>query len=371
MKIVHISDTHLGFSAYSKLDATEGVNQREMDVYGAFAQAVDRILELKPDLVIHSGDLFDQVRPQNRAIDFAMRQLLRLSEAEIETIVISGNHSTPRLRETGSIFRIFEHLANVHPLHESGAKSVVHGDVTVFAVPHSTTPPLKNVLETVKPSGTTRYNLLTIHAGVTGPQTYKMDEFNEQTVPLEALSDEWDYVALGHYHEFKKLRERICYSGSTERLGFGEVNQNKGFVEVDLEKRDITFHELKIRDMLDLRPIDASGLASTEIIREAGERVDDVPIDEKIVRLSISGVAADAYRALDVAAIKRLGNAALHFEVKIDRLDDEGRSQSSDTQIGVLADEFRKYVASLSFGDEKKAKLVDLGIPYLTKGDDE
>jgi hypothetical protein len=72
-----------------------------------------------------------------------------------------------------------------------------------------------------------------------------------------------------------------------------------------------------------------------------------------------------------VAGIKRLGTAALHFELKIDRLDAEGKSQSSDTQIGVLADEFKKYVASLEYADQKKAKLMDMGLPYLTKGDDE
>lgn len=371
MRIVHLSDTHLGFSAYSKLDRVEGINQREMDIYRAFEQAVDKTLELKPDLVVHSGDLFDQVRPQNRAIDFALRQLLRLSEAGVETILISGNHSTPRLRETGSIFRIFEHLAHIHPLHEPGAKSLVFGDVTVVAIPHSTNPSLTSTLERIEPSKATAHNILVLHAGVTGSQTYKMDEFNEQTVPLEALTDEWNYVALGHYHEFKKIREGTYYSGSTERLGFGEVTQKKGIVEVDLDTGDVRFHQLKIRDMLDLEALDASGLASTEIIREARDRVSGASIDERIVRLSISNVAADAYRSLDVAGIKRLGTAALHFELKIDRLDAEGKSQSNDTQIGVLADEFKKYVTSLEYPDQKKAKLMEMGLPYLTKGDDE
>lgn len=142
MKIAHISDTHLGFGAYSKLDPVEGINQREMDIYTAFEQAVTEILELKPDLVIHSGDLFDSVRPQNRAIDFALRQLIRLSEAGIETVLISGNHSTPKLRETGSIFRIFEHLECVHPVHEPGVKKIAFDDVVVHAIPHSVNPPL-------------------------------------------------------------------------------------------------------------------------------------------------------------------------------------------------------------------------------------
>ncbi|HDM25348.1 MAG TPA: exonuclease SbcCD subunit D, partial [Thermoplasmatales archaeon] len=66
LKIVHLADTHLGFSAYRKI-TKDGLNQREVDVYNAFGRAVDKILEIKPDLIIHAGDLFDSVRPNNRA----------------------------------------------------------------------------------------------------------------------------------------------------------------------------------------------------------------------------------------------------------------------------------------------------------------
>lgn len=79
MRIVHFSDTHLGFSAYSKIDPSDGVNAREKDFYNAFRQAVDKAIELKPDAVVHAGDLFDVPRPTNRAIVFAQEQLIRLS----------------------------------------------------------------------------------------------------------------------------------------------------------------------------------------------------------------------------------------------------------------------------------------------------
>ncbi|UCH71548.1 MAG: metallophosphoesterase, partial [Thermoplasmatales archaeon] len=62
MKIFHVADTHLGYSAYRK-STQEGVNQREIDVYNAFEQFVDHVVDKKPDLVIHAGDLFDSVRP--------------------------------------------------------------------------------------------------------------------------------------------------------------------------------------------------------------------------------------------------------------------------------------------------------------------
>jgi DNA repair exonuclease SbcCD nuclease subunit len=371
MRLVHLSDTHLGFSAYSRLDPAEGINQREADIYRAFEQAIDIAIGLKPDVVVHSGDLFDTVRPQNRAIDFALRQLIRLSEAGIETVLISGNHSTPRLRETGNIFRIFEHLKNIHPAHEPGAKRIDIGDLVVHAVPHSSSPSLTEIVSKLTPSKDSKYNLLVLHAGILDSDTYRMDEFNEQTVPLDALSDGWDYVALGHFHRFAQVAKNAYYSGSTERLGFGDSAQKKGIIEVDLQSHSVKLHELKIREMVDLKNLDAANLASSEILREAKEIISSSSIDDKIVRLAILNVASDAYKSLDVSAIRRLGGSALHFELKIDRLDADGRQAAGETQIGLLADEFRKYVARLPMADEKKKRLIDLGLPYLTKEEED
>lgn len=367
MRLVHLSDTHLGFGAYSRLDPNEAINQREADFYHSFQKAIDKAMALKPDIVVHAGDLFDGVRPQNRAIDFALRQLIRLSDEGIETVLISGNHSTPRLMETGSIFRIFEHLPHIHPVHEPGCSRIKIGDLTVHAIPHSVSPTLDDVLSTARRSEETRLNVLMLHAGIVGSNTYKMDEFNEQTVPMERIKGDWDYIALGHYHEFKKVASRTYYSGSTDRLGFGELEQEKGIVEVNLDSGEVKFHQLDIRDMTELQGIDASGLASSEILREARSILSGVAIDEKIVRLVISKVAPEAYRSLDMPAIRRLGSNALHFELKVEPTESEAMKESGTTQIGLLADEFKKYVTTLDKPDEKKSKLLTMGIPYFAR----
>jgi exonuclease SbcD len=371
LKLVHISDTHLGFSAYSKLDPVEGINQREADVYRAFAQAVDKAIELMPDIVVHSGDLFDTVRPQNRAIDAALKQMIKLSRAGIETVLISGNHSTPRLRETGSLFRIFEHLEHIHPVHEPGVADIRIGDATVKAVPHSVTPSLAEVVMSAQPDKGSRFNVLVLHAGVTGSRTYNMDEFNEQAVSQESLEDDWDYIALGHFHHFAKVTQRAYYSGSTERMGFGEAGQDKGLVEVDLSSHSVKFHKLPIREMLDIDAFEAKGSSSSEILNGVREKISGSSIDDKVVRLVIRNVASEAYRSLDMGALRRLGSSALHFELKVERAEEaESDSQEGDSHIGLLADEFKKYVASMDMTDEKKARLLALGMPYL-EGDEE
>jgi len=371
LRLIHISDTHLGFSAYSKLDPAEGINQREMDMYEAFGRAVDKIIELRPDVVVHAGDLFDTVRPQNRAIDFALRQLLRLSEAGIETVLISGNHSTPRLRETGSIFRIFEHLPHIHPVHEPGAHIVPVGDVAVTAIPHSVTPSLANIAASTKPSREFGRNVLLLHAGILDSDVYKMDEFNEQTVPLPSITNGWDYVALGHFHNHSVIADMVSYSGSTERLGFSEVGQKKGIVEVDLDRHRIEFHELDVREMLDLPVLPASGLASSEILRGAKDIISSADIEGKIVRLVVKDVAPEAFKSLDVGTLRRLGSSALHFELKLDRADAAESKDAGDAHIGLLVDEFKKYVSSLDVPDERKEKLLTLGLPYVALEDEQ
>ena len=63
MRILHVADTHLGFSAYRKVEGISGLNQRELDLYRSFETCVDQALEHRPDLFLHAGDLFDNVRP--------------------------------------------------------------------------------------------------------------------------------------------------------------------------------------------------------------------------------------------------------------------------------------------------------------------
>jgi len=370
VRILHVSDTHLGFSAFSRLDPIEGINQRESDFYDAFRQAVDKAISLRPDVVIHAGDLFDTVRPQNRAIDFALRQMIRLSEAGIETVLISGNHSTPRIKETGTIFRIFEHLPHIHSVHEPGVSKVVVGDLTVHAVPHSVTPPLQEVVREAIPSKATKHNVLVLHAGILDSKAYKMDEFNEQNVPVSAVSDGFDYTALGHFHRFTEIRRGMYYSGSTERLGFGEVGQAKGVVEVDLDTGKVGFHELRTRGMVDIEPIDASKLTSSEILNEARDRLSAADIDDIIVRMVVKDVRPDAYRSLEVPAIRKLGSSAMHFELKVDRLEEEGKAAVGDAHIGSLEHEYQLYLSALDIPQEKKDRLITAGLPYFAEGDE-
>ena len=40
IKVLHVADTHLGYSAYRKT-TSDGINQRESDIYNSFTQVID------------------------------------------------------------------------------------------------------------------------------------------------------------------------------------------------------------------------------------------------------------------------------------------------------------------------------------------
>ncbi|MDI6886760.1 MAG: DNA repair exonuclease, partial [archaeon] len=166
-RIFHLADTHIGYSAYRRIDEATGLNQREVDTYEAFKQFVDYALKERPDVIVHGGDLFDSVRPTNRAISFVLGQLIRLSEAGIPFVMISGNHETPRLKETGNVFSLFEHITNVHAVYENHYELVDSDDLKIHAIPHcdDIEGEKKKMIENNDSSG---FTIARLHASVLG-----------------------------------------------------------------------------------------------------------------------------------------------------------------------------------------------------------
>lgn len=85
MQFAHLADTHMGYRQY-------GLVERENDFFQVFEQAIDEIINERPDFVIHSGDLFEYSRPPTRALLTAQKGILRLKEANIPIYAIAGNH---------------------------------------------------------------------------------------------------------------------------------------------------------------------------------------------------------------------------------------------------------------------------------------
>lgn len=368
MKILHLSDTHIGYSAYRKVDEATGLNQREVDVYRAFEKIMDRVLEIRPDAVLHSGDLFDSVRPTNRALSFVLEHLVRLDDAGIPLVIISGNHSTPRLRETGSVHRVFEHLENVFPVYKGVAEKVEISDMMVHALPHTEGETMRAQLEKMVPDKKYRYNVAMMHGGVVGLCVFRMGEFNEQLIHSGYLRSEFDYIALGHYHGFTEVTRNAFYAGSTERFSFAEAGQEKGFILVDLERKDIKFESVATRPMLDLGPIDATNMGGRELQVQIIDILENTEMDGKIVRLRVKNISPSTYQTLDFNRINDLTSTALHFERAFEIRPESGSVQWKSTALDSLEHEFVSFLDNYAVNNIDKDVLKTRGLEYLKRG---
>src|SRR5215208_106070 len=204
MRLVHLSDLHLGFRQYQRL-TTRGINQREWDVADAFRRAIDRTIAIAPELVVVAGDVFHNVRPTNAAILQAYRQFSRLRSAlpASEIVVCAGNHDTPRTVEVGGILGLFRELG----IHVADVKAErFHFErlgCSVLAVPD---------VPGARPE-------LLLHgevAGVIPAAAATADRAAVEITREELGAARWNYVALGHYHVHRQVEANAWYSGSIE-----------------------------------------------------------------------------------------------------------------------------------------------------------
>lgn len=385
MKIAHLADLHLGFRQFSRL-TSRGVNQREADVAQVFRRALDAVIEAAPDLIVLAGDLFHSVRPTNAAILDSFNQLRRVRTALPETpvVIVAGNHDTPRSAETGTILRLFEALDGVHVVAFQPRR--LHFErlrTSVLCVPNiawSVAP-----RPDIAPDPDAAWNLLVTHREVEGavPRPAGAVEYGPMPIRQRDLhADQFDYVALGHYHVVTKIERNVWYAGALEYVttnpwgesrerGGADAAGSKGWLLVELGKRlRVRFQPMdRARGVVDLEPIQGAGLGAAELNRAIGDAVAAVPggIDGQIVRQVVYDVPRITARDLDHAAIRGLKARALHFRLDL-------RRPTSPREVGVGAPGSRQALPDLVIdylkhrrlpADVSRDALVSLGTRYL------
>lgn len=372
MRIVHLSDTHLGHAEYRRYDPVQQINQREADIYRAFGEIVDHILDTRPDLVIHAGDLFDSIRPSNRAISEAFRQLHRLSEARIPTVIVAGNHSTPRERSAGTVFELLQYIPFMHPVYGGKYEKIPIGDTAVHALPHTySDDDLRDSVKMLTPDPAFKYNVMVAHAAIRGSGEASWGEFKEQVIPPGALNPGFDYIALGHYHKFLPMGSNAYYSGSPERLSFREMPDKKGFLEVELGRLPPRHVPTRAREMLKVGPIECNGATAAEVL-ERLERAMPADPSGKIVRAVFDGIEGHVHASLDQRRIAEIVSECAHYEPLYNwKLDRAQGAATGAARIGALADEFKAFMRRSGLKGVALKEATADGIVYLGKAQKE
>ncbi|MEO8945807.1 MAG: DNA repair exonuclease [Gemmatimonadaceae bacterium] len=388
MRLVHLADLHIGYRQYQRLTAA-GINQREADIAGTFRRAIDRTIELNPDLVLIAGDVFHSVRPSNPAILHAFTQFSRLVESlpNSKVVMVAGNHDTPRTAETGCILRLFSPLGIF--VVEGDAQRIEFPDdgLSILAVPD-----MPFGVPALVPDSSARRNILLLHGEVEGVLPDYMQRAERSAVEItrdELAPARWDYVALGHYHVHREVAPNAYYAGSIDYTSadpWGEIREErgaglydpvrggKGVIEWDLETSTHTFHPLAVsRPLVDLPWVDGAGLSAAELDRAVQDSVENsrVAIDDNIVRLVVTDVSRHVARQMDAKALRDMKRRAMHFNIDIRRPELVHRSAGGapwrrPSLAEVLRDKLETRPLS---GDIDRPAFVALGLEYLTQAD--
>ncbi len=383
MRLVHLADLHLGFRQYQRLTSA-GLNQREADVAGTFARAVDQIIALRPDLIVIGGDIFHMVRPSNPAILHAFRTMSRLVDAlpASPVVMVAGNHDAPRTSEAGCILQLFRELGvYVADTRAERFEFPAH-NTAVLAVPD--VPGLER--PALLPEGDARWQVLLLHGEIAGilPPHAAPAERAVVEIPASALhAERWGYVALGHYHVYRQIAANAWYSGSldyTSSNPWGELAEErnntvpgKGFIEHDLASGRHTFHSVTpSRPIFDLEPLSGAGRTPAELDALIADRLASLgDLDDAVVRLVVRDVHRHVVRDLDYRALRAYKRRALHFQLDTRKphlvLQRSGTSARRATLTDLVADRLRQRV--LPAGVDRD-RLLDLGLSYLAQADE-
>jgi exonuclease SbcD len=320
MIVFHFSDTHLGYTNFDSVN-DEGVNVREQDFYDAFEYVVDRILEIKPDIVIHSGDFFHRPSPSNRAMTFALEQLKRISNLNIPFVVIAGNHSTPKTIYTSPILKAFRTIEGVYPIFNQQYERIEFENIVVHGLPHINDLQIQNEEIGKIEIYSNKKNILMLHTSL--GKNYLMDEYGEQLFPEDwiDLLKKFDYIALGHWHNFQKVTilDNAWYSGSTERMSDTEISHEKGYCLLDFSNQEElvpSFVKIPTRTWYKLEIKQCFEKTTEEIIDEIMDFTQSNNVKGSILNLNFLDIKSEQSLELSNSKIKEIFPPVFSLSIK-------------------------------------------------------
>lgn len=261
MRLVHTSDWHVG--------VTLGMIDRRTDLEAAADALVSLVKDVRPDLVLHTGDLFDHSRPAGEDVKFAADTLGRLAETA-PILVLCGNHDgratfagfdrfcaigPRRLRllpqidvrdpvltwPTADGGRLRVVAVPYLPLAAAGFRSIAEGTIAEGAYADR----VRQVWAIAgaaldQDRGPRDVNIAAAHLHVAGAILAKSEKavhVGEDAATDTASLPPVSYAAFGHIHKPQRLPGSLVgrYAGSVIPIDFGEEGEPKGAVVVDAE----------------------------------------------------------------------------------------------------------------------------------------
>jgi len=357
MLVAHLADTHLGASQY-------GLEERELDVYECFREAIDRILEEHVRIVLHSGDVFHSPRPPIRALKVFQEELKRLHSAGVKFYAIPGGHDMLRRRGLTPLV-LFDYLGLVtlsrnQPLIEVDGLCIAGLEYVPATFRNDLLRQLARVEAEAAKRGGKR--VLLLH------QALKEAHPLISELSLSELPKGFHYYAMGHLHHPYIIRREglvAAYPGSIEFLDVQEVVRSgeRGFYIVDLSSDEPLLHFIKLESV---RPQLVYEIRYEELERQKARILAEVrKLNGKrpLVHLRIRGRGVERGR-VEKLLTKALANYSLHVRI---HLIEEGEGEAVEAIESLSVDELLRS----RLRDPSLYSFVRTLVELLSRGDEE
>ena len=318
MKLIHISDLHIGKRLYGY--------DLEDDQRYILKEIIDLIRDEKPDAVLIAGDIYDRADPSAASVRIFDDFLSMLASTGTESFIIYGNHDSGQRVAYGS--RLFR-KAGIHfsPVYDGEAEHEVledeYGKVNIYMLPYLRSVDAIDALQSISVNDSER-NVIVSHQFVTSAVLGDSEEMNVGTLDNidGSCYSAFDYAALGHIHmpqTITRVRKSaagrdssesdqshedasgciIRYSGSPLAYSFSESDSIEKSVTVIqmMEKGNTSISTIKLEPLHKMRTIKGS---FDDIISDVG-LIESCKNDYLKVILTDDTVVTDAMSRLQKA----------------------------------------------------------------------
>ena len=211
--IAVITDTHIG---------KQWKNARIETTLMAFADEMETV---KPDMIIHAGDVFNVKRPTSDSIEFATKWFMRLANSCDHLILIPGGHDQDIPRNTTAIDFADDLTSNIVVIYEPVEWS------GLFMMPY------QRRLTDEHIAMIANSNIAILHQGIDSvplDNGKRMYGNVADAVPYNTF-DNVKLAVIGHMHTPWTNGSNICVLGSPYQTSYSHAITDRNYMLFDLE----------------------------------------------------------------------------------------------------------------------------------------
>ncbi len=385
MLLVHTADFHLGVGLLEAPAGSAIWQRRVEDFVGRMMEIAREAIRIKADFVMVAGDIFQTTRPHGWLLREFARFIRMLVENRVQVVAIAGNHDQPRLVESSTHLdalaelniRGFYYARKPMAIDLKGAYSgkrlrficlpYMHplltreGSIDTVAYEKLVESRLRKLAEESTAEYTVTIAHFLVYGAVRGAEIYlKPGVYEAPVSPHIFRIPQVSYTALGHVHKYQELAKRVLYSGSIERVNFGEAEEEKGFITVREERGDLelSFTPLPCRRMASLTvDVSRSANPTARVVEELKSQL----LEDAILKLTIKA-RREQLASLNTREIDRvLEKLKCFYHVLRYDMAYERPGSPMLTSAMTLEEALERYVRQLNLRKSLEEKVIEEG----------